>query len=67
MCKHEIYNHHLYIYLICLGVKKKKKKENDLTKIQRNLTKILYKTATFNLQKVNIRPLCDKKEIYGGI
>ena len=32
-----------------------------------NLTKILYKTAIFNLQKVNIKSLCDKKEIYGGI
>ena len=39
------------------------KKKNETI----NLTKILYKTAIFNLQKVNIKPLCDKKEIYGGI
>ena len=32
-----------------------------------NLTKILYKTAIFNLQKVNSKSLRDKKEIYGGI
>ena len=32
-----------------------------------NLTKILYKTAKFNLQKVNIKFLRDKKEIYSGI
>ena len=32
-----------------------------------NLTKILYKTAIFNLQKVNIKSLRDKKKIYGGI
>ena len=32
-----------------------------------SLTKILYKTAIFNLQKVNIKSLCDKKEIDGGI
>ena len=32
-----------------------------------NLTKILYKTATFNLKDVNIKSLRDKKEIYGGI
>ena len=32
-----------------------------------NLTKILYKIVIFNLQKVNIKSLRDKKEIYGGI
>ena len=32
-----------------------------------NLTKLLYKTAIFNLQKVNIKSLRDKKKIYGGI
>ena len=32
-----------------------------------NLTKILYRTTIFNLQKVSIKSLCDKKEIYGGI
>ena len=32
-----------------------------------NLTKTLYKTAIFSLQKVNIKSLRDKKEIYGGI
>ena len=32
-----------------------------------NLTKILCKTDIFNLQKVNIKSLRDKKEIYGGI
>ena len=32
-----------------------------------NLTEILYKTAIFNLQKVNIESLRDKNEIYGGI
>ena len=40
-----------------------KKKKNETI----NLTKILYKTAIFNLQKVNIKSLRDKKEIYGGI
>ena len=71
-CKHKIYNHQSYIYLICLGIKKtkiiklkikKKKKKNETT----NLTKILYKTAIFNLQKVKIKSLRDKKKIYGGI
>ena len=33
----------------------------------KNFTKILYETAIFNLQKVNIKSLHDKKEIYGGI
>ena len=71
-CKHKIYNHQSYIYLICLGIKKNKK--TMLMKIETkkknetiNLTKILYKTAIFNLQKVNIKSLRDKKEIYGGI
>ena len=40
---------------------KNKKKENI------NLTKILYKTDTFGLQKVNIKSRRDKKEICGGI
>ena len=76
-CKHKIYNHQSYIYLICLGIKKKKKKKKPIIikikiKIKKknetiNLTKILYKTAIFNLQKVNIKSLRDKKEIYGGI
>ena len=39
------------------------KKKNETI----NLTKILYKTAIFNLQKVNIKPLRDKKETYDGI
>ena len=39
------------------------KKKNETI----NLTKILYKTAIFNLQKVNIKSLRDKKKIYGGI
>ena len=39
------------------------KKKNETI----NLTKILCKTAIFNLQKVNIKSLRDKKEIYGGI
>ena len=43
--------------------KKKGKKRNETI----NLTKILNKTATLNLQKVNIKSLRDKKEIYGGI
>ena len=71
MCKHKIYNHQSYIYLTCLGIKKKQtmiikieiRKKNETI----NLTKILYKTAIFNLQKVNIKSLRDKKEIYGGI
>ena len=43
--------------------KNKKKKKNETI----NLTKILYKTGIFNLQKVNIKSLRDRKEIYGGI
>ena len=43
--------------------KKKKLKKNETI----NLTKLLYKTAIFNLQKVNIKSLSDKKKIYGGI
>ena len=38
-------------------------KKNETT----NLTKTLYKRAIFNSQKVNIKYLRDKKEIYGGI
>ena len=45
-----------------MKIKIKKKKDKTI-----NLTKILYKTAIFNLQKVNIKSLCYKKEIYGGI
>ena len=44
---------------------------NEKIKIKKkeaiNLTKLLYKTAIFNLQKVNIKSLRDKKKIYGGI
>ena len=46
-----------------IKTKTKIKKRNETI----NLTKILYKTAIFNLQKVNIKSLRDKKEIYGGI
>ena len=53
---------------------KKQKQKTMIIKIEINnknetinLTKILYKTAIFNLQKVNIKSLCNKKEIYGGI
>ena len=42
---------------------KNNKKKNETI----NLTKILYKTGIFNLQKVNIKSLRDNKEIYGGI
>ena len=42
---------------------KLKIKKNETT----NLTKILYKTAIFNLQNVHIKSLRGKKEIYGGI
>ena len=69
MCKHKIYNHQSYIYLICLGIKKEKtiiiiiKKKNETI----NLTKVLYKTVISNLQKVDINSLRDIKEIYGGI
>ena len=45
------------------NINKNKKKKNETI----NLTKILYKTAIFNLQKVNIKSLRDKKEIYGEI
>ena len=67
-CKHRIYNHQSYIYSICLGIKNnnnkiKIKKKNETI----NLTKISYKTSMFNLQKVNIKSLRDKIEIYGGI
>ena len=69
MCKHKIYNHQSYIYLTWLGIKKtiiiikKNEKKNETI----NLTKILYKTVIFNLKKVNIKSLRDKKEIYGEI
>ena len=52
---------------------KKQKKSNDnknknLKKNETiNLTKLLYERAIFNLQKVNIKSLRDKKKIYGGI
>ena len=45
-----------------IKIKKKIKKKEAI-----NLTKLLYKTAIFNLQKVNIKSLRDKKKIYGGI
>ena len=44
-------------------IKIKIKKKNETI----NLTKLLYKTVIFNLQKVNIKSLRDKKKIYGGI
>ena len=44
-------------------MKIKIKKKNETI----NLTKLLYKTAKFNLQKVNIKSFRDKKKIYGGI
>ena len=47
---------------IMINIKIKKKKNETI-----NLTKILNKTAIFNLQKVNIKSIRDKKEIYGGI
>ena len=51
--------------------KKKKRKKTIIIKIKKketiNLTKILYKTAIFNVRKINIKSLLDKKEIYGGI
>ena len=47
---------------IIIKIKIKKKKNETI-----NLTKVLYKTAIFSLQKVNIKSLRDKKEIYGGI
>ena len=64
MCKHKIYNHQSYIYLICLGMKNKTKtkniKNNNKNKnFQKNetinLTKLLYKTALFiNLDLIKI-------------
>ena len=45
--------------IIKIQIKKKKNETINLTRI--------YKTAIFNLQKVNIKPLRDKKETYGGI
>ena len=47
--------------IIKIKIKKKKKKNDTM-----NLTKI-YKTAIFNLKKVNIKSFRDKREIYGGI
>ena len=47
---------------IIIKIKIKKKKNETI-----NLTKILYKTVIFNLKKVNIKSLRDKKDIYGGI
>ena len=45
-----------------------KNKNKDFSKNETiNLAKLLYKTAIFNLQKVNIKSLRDKKKIYGGI
>ena len=49
------------------GNKKKTKIEIKKKNETKNLTKILYKTTIFNLQKVNLKPLCDKKETYDGI
>ena len=43
------------------GNKKEYKKKKTI-----NLTKI-YKTAIFNLKKVNLKYFRDKKEIYSGI
>ena len=34
-CKHKIYNHQSYIYLICLGMKKKNKKQKTKPKKQK--------------------------------
>ena len=48
---------------IIIKIKIIKKKKNETI----NLTKLIYKTAIFNLQKVNIKSLRDKKKIYGGI
>ena len=49
----------------------KKIKNNNKRKMKKNetinLTKILYKTVIFNLKKLNIKSLHDKKEIYGDI
>ena len=47
---------------IIIKIKIKIKKNETI-----NLTKLLYKTTIFNLQKVNIKSFCDKKKIYGGI
>ena len=48
---------------IIIKIKIKFLKKNETI----NLTKLLYKNAIFNLQKVNIESLRDKKKIYGGI
>ena len=45
----------------------KNKNKNFFKNETINLTKLLYKTAIFNLLKVNIKYLRDKKKIYGGI
>ena len=78
MCKHKVYNHQSHIYLICLGINTEDKKQKKAITIKIkikfkkkneaiNLIKILYKTAFLNLQKVNIKSLRNKKEIYGCI
>ena len=44
-----------------------KNKNKDFLKNETtSLTKLLYKTAIYNLQKANIKSLRDKKKIYGG-
>ena len=45
--------------------KKKKIKKNKNETI--NLTKLLYETTIFNLQKIYIKSLRGKKKTYGGI
>ena len=49
--------------IIIIKIKIKIKKKNETI----NLTKPLYKTDIFNLQKVNIKSPRNKKKIYGGI
>ena len=46
-----------------IKIKLKIKKKNETI----NLTKLQKVIAIFNLQKVNIKSLRDKKKIYGGI
>ena len=36
MCKHKIYNHQSYIYLICLGMKKTNKQKKTKNKKNNN-------------------------------
>ena len=45
----------------------KKKKKNFKKNETINLTKLLYETTIFNLQKIYIKSLRDKKKIYGAI